>query len=151
MLISEAEAQLNQRGSLTETQLKKIRRKGVGQFIAGLVFLILVPLSVFMANIKFGPLMLVWLLSGLFFAGLLFWSARSYLFMKADGHNILSLRGNVKTKSSGSKHTLVTINERSFLLMKNEAATLKDGQEYILYFIEDPKTALGWIAPTDNS
>lgn len=145
MLLTDEEASLNTSGKLTEIQLKKIRRKGVGHFIAGMVFLILVPLSVITADIKFGPLMLIWLLSGLFFAGILFWSAKSYLLMKREGHTIISVRGAVKTKNSGSKHVLVTINERSFLLMKNESATLKDGQEYILYYLEDPKTALGWV------
>lgn len=145
MLLTSEESKLNSRGELTAAQLKKIRRKGVTQLIAGIVFLVAVPLSVFMSNIKWGPLLLIWLLSGLFFAALLIWSSKTYLIIKATGNKIHSLEGTVTLKKSGSKHTVVTVNERGFMLMRNESATLIDGKEFTLYYLEDPRMVVGWI------
>lgn len=145
MLITPQEVAINSSGTLTEAQLKKIRRKGVVQLIAGICFLILVPVSVLMANINWGIILIIWVLAGLFFAGVFLWSAKGYLSMKADGHTILSVSGPVKIKNSGSKHVLVTVNERSFLLMKNESATLRTDEPYTLFYMEDPKILVGWI------
>lgn len=145
MLLTAEESEENSHGELTVTQLKRIRRKGVTQLIAGILFLVVVPLSVFMSNIKWGPLLLIWLLSGLFFAGLLLWSAKSYLIIKSTGNNIHSLSGKVTLKKSGNKHTVVTLNERSFMLMRNESATLTEGKEFTLYYLEDPRMVVGWF------
>lgn len=145
MLLTAEESALNSRGELTIAQLKKIRRKGVTQLIAGIVFLIIVPLSVFMSHIKWGPLLLIWLLSGLFFGGILLWSAKTYLVIKPTGNTIHSLEGAVTLKKSGTKHTIATIAERSFMLMRNESATLTDGKEFTLYYLEDPRMVVGWF------
>lgn len=145
MLLTAEESEFNSRGELTPAQLKKIRRKGVTQLIAGIIFLIIVPLSVFMSHIKWGPLLLIWLLSGLFFGGLLLWSARSYLVIKPAGNKIHSLEGTISLKKSGTKHTIVTVCERSFMLMRNESATLTDGRNFTLYYLEDPRMVVGWF------
>lgn len=144
MLLNHEELALNESGTLTESQLRKIKRKGVVQAVAGVCFLILVPAAVLMADIRLGPLLIIWLLGGLFFAGLFFWSAKSYLTMKADGNKVQSVSGVVSLKNSGSKHVVATVNERGFLLMKNESASLKSGESYTLYYIDDPRLVVGW-------
>lgn len=144
MLITPDEVELNKAGTLTIDQMKKIRRKGVIQLIAGVFFLIILPASIVVANINWGALAFIWLTAGLVFAGIFLWSARTYLRMKPGGHEIQSISGKVSLKNSGSKHVLVKINDRGFLLMKNESASLRDGELFTLYFIDDPRMVVGW-------
>lgn len=148
MLLNQEDLALNQAGTLSDYQLKKIRRRGVVQVVAGACLLIIVPAAVLMSDVRLGPLLIIWLLAGLFFAGLFFWTAKSYLTMKAGGNNIQSISGVVRLKNSGSKHVVATVNERGFLLMKNESSTLKSGESYTLYFIDDPRVVVGWTKET---
>jgi hypothetical protein len=144
MLLNQEDLALNQTGTLSGYQLKKIKRKGVVQVVAGACFLIIVPAAVLMSDVKLGIVLIIWLIAGLFFAGLFFWSAKDYLNMKAAGNRILSITGVVSLKNSGSKHVVATVNERGFLLMKNESSTLKSGESYTLYYIDDPRVVVGW-------
>jgi hypothetical protein len=146
MLMTPEDAALNSEGKLTQFQLKKIRRRGIVQLIAGICFLILVPTSILTVQVQWGVLTIVWLVVGLLFAGIFLWTAKGYLLMKMDGHTIHRISGPVRLKNSGSRHVLVTINDRSFLLMKNESAALRENEEYTLYFLEDPRMVIGWTA-----
>ncbi len=130
---------------LSDSQLGRIRKKGYGQLIAGICFLILVPLTIIMGDMQFGVLMIAWLIFGLFFAGVYLYAAYQYLSIKSsDQLNILSLQGKIKVKASGKRHVIVTLNERSFFMMVNESASLTDGKEFILYYLEKPKVVIGW-------
>lgn len=144
MLMTPDDTVLNAAGKLTDFQHRKIRRKGVAQLIAGICFLILVPASLLTINVQWGALTITWLVVGLLFAGIFLWSAKGYLLMKREGHDIHQITGTVRLKNSGNRHVLVTVNERSFLLMKNESASLRENEEFTLYFLEDPRMVIGW-------
>ena len=144
MLLSPEDLATNTNGNLTAAQLSKLRRKGYAQLIASLCFLVLVPSAVFMADMRWGTLLIIWLAFGLLFAGVFMYNAVSYLRLKASGHEIKNVQGKVTVKTGGSRHNMVTIAERSFFMMKNESASLEDGKEYTIYYIEKPKQVLGW-------
>jgi hypothetical protein len=144
MLLSQEDIALNNHGTLTAAQRSKFRRKGYAQLIASLCFLVLVPFAVFMADMRWGTLLIIWLAFGLLFAGVFMHTALSYLRLKDSGHEIKNVQGKVTVKTGGSRHNMVTIAERSFFMMKNESSSLEDGKEYTLYYLEKPKQVLGW-------
>lgn len=144
MILTEEDVALNLKGELTAAQVSKIRRKGIVQLVAGLCFLVLVPASVLMANIHWGILLIIWLVAGLFFAGIFLWSAWTYLLMKKSGLDIHHISGKVELKTSGNKNVVVKIGERSFFMTRNDSSSIINGADYTLYFLENPKLPIGW-------
>jgi len=145
-ILTQEETELNNSGFLSPRQIKQVRKKGIVQLIAGAVFLVLVPLSVLMADLRLGILLILWLVLGLLFAGIFLYSAFGYFKIKqSKSYKIIALSGIVKVKTSGNRNVVVTINERSFFMMKNEAASIVDGKEYTMHYLEDQIMVIGWI------
>lgn len=145
-ILTEEETKLNATGILSANQVKHIRRKGYGQLIAAIVFLILVPASVLMADMRLGILLIVWLIFGLLFAGVFLFTAIGYLRIReADIQQINSIQGIVSVKPSGKRNVVVTVSERTFFLMVNEASSILNGKSYTLYYLEKPKVVIGWV------
>lgn len=142
--LSEQDIAANRAGTLTAYQLSGIRKKGVVNAIAGVCFLVFVPMGIFTANIKTGVLFYLWVLGGSLFALVFLWSAWGYLSTKAGGHEITTLSGKVELKNSGSKNVVLRINERSFFLRRQETAALQNGQEYTVYVLEKHRLPIGW-------
>jgi hypothetical protein len=148
-ILTQEEIELNTSGFLSPRQIKQVRKKGIVQLIGGTVFLVLVPTSVLMADLRLGVLLIVWLVLGLLFAGIFLYSALGYFKIKqGKPHTIIALSGIVKVKTSGNRNVVVTINERSFFMMKNEAALIIDGKEYTLHYLEDQIMVIGWLPLT---
>ncbi len=142
--LTQEDIDLNRSGALTKDQLWYIKSKGVVNVITGACFLILVPAAVLMADIRMGVLLYVWIGAGLLFAGIFFWSAWGYLTVKKEGHNIQQVTGKAEKKSSGNKNVMLKIQDRSFFVRKGDVLAMKEGEEYTLYFIEEPRIPLGW-------
>lgn len=144
-ILTEEEIRTNATGILSVAQLKRIRRKGYGQLVAAISFLILVPASVLMADMRLGVLLIIWLVFGLLFAGIFLHSAITYLRIKPSTPvNINSVSGKIIVKPSGKRNVIITINERTFFMMVNEASSLKDGKSYTLFYLDKPKVVIGW-------
>lgn len=151
-ILTHEEIELNAAGKLSSSQIKQVRKKAYIQLVSGLVFVILVPLSILMADIRLGILLYIWLGVGLLFAGIFLMSSLTYFkISKSLTMQIDSFKGLIKVKTSGKRNVIVTISERAFFLMKNEAASLKDGANCTVNVIEKMNMVIGWtIHPPDQ-
>ena len=148
--LSSEDLEINRTGTLTKDQLRHIRNKGVVNAIAGLCFLVLLPALILSANIRVGTLLYVVGGAGILFALVFFWSAWGYLSLKKEGHDIKNISGKAEMKSSGNKNIILKIQDRSFFVRKGDVASMSEGEEYTLYYIEDPRVALGWTKVNAN-
>lgn len=142
--LSEDDIATNRSGTLTKDQMWQIKSKGIVNSIAALCFLAFIPIGIFATNMKSGTTLVIWIIVAVFFGGIFLWLAASYLFVKNEGHEILEVSGAIEKKPSGNKNVWLKIGERSFFLRKGEVAALKEGEEYTIYFIENPKMPLGY-------
>lgn len=151
-ILTQEEIELNASGKLSSSQIKQVKKKAYIQLVSGLIFVVLVPLSILMADLRLGVLLYVWLGLGLLFAGIFLFSSRSYFIIsKLPTMQIDSFHGKIKVKPSGKRNVIVTISERTFFLMKNEAASLIDGATCRLNVIEKMNMVIGWtIHPPDQ-
>lgn len=151
-ILTQEEIELNAEGKLSYAQIKQVRKKAYVQLVSGLVFVILVPLSTLMADIRLGILLYIWLGLGLLFAGIFLMSSLTYFkIAKSLAMQIDSYKGIIKVKASGKRNVIVIISERAFFLMKNEAASLQDGAYCTINVIEKMNMVIGWtIHPPDQ-
>ena len=149
MNLSPEEITLNRSGTLSPAQLKSIRGKGIARLVSGLCFLAFVPMGIFVVKIHWGILMILWVVGGLAFAGIFLWSAWNYLFIKAEGHEILHVSGKAEKKNSGNRNVVVKINDRSFFMLSSQAMSIRNGEDYTLFFLENPRLPLGWYRNND--
>jgi hypothetical protein len=145
MKLTTEEIELNRSGTLSPAQLKSIRGKGITRLISGLCVLAFVPMGIFVVKIHPGVMMILWIVGGLAFAGVFLWSAWNYLFIKPDGHEIQKVSGVAEKKNTGNKNVVIKIAERSFFMTSSQAMSLKDGEDYTLFFLENPRLPLGWF------
>lgn len=145
MNLSPEEITLNRSGTLSPAQVKTIRGKGFTRLIAGLCFLAFVPMGIFVVKIQWGTMLIIWIIGGILFAGVFLWSAWNYLFIKKEGQEILQVSGKAEKKNTGNKNVVVKIGERSFFLTRNETESLQHGEDYTLFFLENPRLPLGWF------
>lgn len=143
--LNEEDLALNRSGTLTKEQLWVIKSKGVINLIAGLCFLVMIPLAIFAAKIKWGAVLYIWIAVAVLLGSVFLWLAKTYIFIKKDGHEIQSISGVIEKKNSGNKNVILKIGERSFFLRKNDVEAMKEGKEYTVYFIDDPKFPLGYV------
>lgn len=151
-ILTHEEIELNAAGKLSSSQIKQVRKKAYIQLVSGLVFVVLVPLSILMADIRLGILLYIWLGLGLLFASIFLMSSLTYFkIAKSLTMQIDSYQGLIKVKPSGKRNVIVTISERAFFLMKNEAASLQDGAFCTINVIEKMNMVIGWtIHPPDQ-
>ena len=95
--------------------------------------------------LKWGVMSFVWLGGAALMAIIFLWQARTFLFLRKDGHEVKSLTGRILLKPSGNKNEVLTIGEMSFFLRKTDVRSMNNGQEYTIYYIEAPKTMLGYV------
>jgi hypothetical protein len=140
---------LNNSGTLTNDQLSQIRKKGIINTIAALCFLAFIPIGLFATNIRSTTVLVIWMGSAILFGGIFLWLAVQYLFLKKEGHTIQQITGKIEKKPSGNKNTNLRIGERNFFLRNTEVKTMEHGEEYTVYFIDNPKMPLGYVAKQD--
>lgn len=143
--LTEEDIATNKSGTLTKDQVRQIKSKGIVNTIAALCFLTFIPIGIFGANLKSGTALVIWIIVASLFGIIFLWLAASYLFLKKDGHEILQVSGAIGIKPSGNRNVLLKIGERTFFLRKTEVAAMKEGEEYTVYFLEDPKMPLGYV------
>lgn len=136
---------LNRSGTLTKDQLWNIKSKGVVNAIAGACFFALIPLGYFASNIRSGTMLIIFLVGGSLLGSALLWIAWGYLFIKADGHEIITITGIVEKKNSGTKSVVLKIGDRSFLLKKDDVASIKEGEEYTIHYLAEQRIPIGWM------
>jgi hypothetical protein len=143
--LTEEDIEVNRSGTLTKDQLWNIKSKGVVNAIAGACFFALIPLAYFASNIRSGAMLIIFLVGGSLLGAAFLWIAWGYLFIKPDGHEIITITGKVEKKNSGNKSVVLKIGDRSFLLRKNDVAAIKEGEEYTIHYLGKQRIPIGWM------
>lgn len=144
-VLTQEEIHLNNAGVLSDRQLLLLKRYGLSQLLVAGIFIILIVLSVFITNMKWNWLTAIWIIGGALFAFIYVYTAISYLKITKEDNSINKVSGYTQIKESGKRHRLLRVGEQSFFLLKNLSASIENGKNYTVYYLDNPRVVLGWI------